>query len=77
MYSGSAVAASAELFLLHPAANLVEDLRAELDDVEGVEHLHGVGQCVAQRVGVAAERVERSVLDTGPELRVWAVSQPA
>ncbi len=44
LYSGSAVAASAELFLLHPAANLVDDLRAELDDVEGVEHLHGVGQ---------------------------------
>jgi hypothetical protein len=34
------VAAPAELLLLHAAADLVDDLGAELDDVEGVQHLH-------------------------------------
>jgi hypothetical protein len=36
------VAAAAELLLLHAAADLVDDLGAELDDVEGVQDLHRV-----------------------------------
>ncbi len=56
------VTAPAELLLLDAAADLVDDLSAELDDVEGVQHLHGVGQRVAQGVGVAAKGVERSSL---------------
>ncbi len=54
--------APSELLLLHAAADLVDDLGAELDHVEGVQHLHRVGQRVAQRVGVAAEPVERSAI---------------
>ena len=63
------------VFLLDPAADFVDDLGAELDDMEGVEDLHGVGQVVAQGVGVAAERVERGMLDPGPELLRLCVSQ--
>jgi len=47
------VAAPAELLLLDAPADLVDDLGAELDDVEGVQDLHRVGQVVAQGVGVA------------------------
>ena len=57
------VAAPAERLLLDAAADLVDDLGAELDDVEGVEDRDRVGQLVADGVGVAAERVERGVLD--------------
>jgi hypothetical protein len=52
-----------ELFLLHPAADFVDDLGAQLHDVEGVQDRDGVGQLVADRVGVAPERVERGVFD--------------
>ena len=61
------VTAPAQGVLLDAAADLVDDLGAELDDVEGVQHRDGVGQLVAQRVGVAAERVEGGVLDAGGE----------
>ena len=71
-----AVAAPAELLLLHAAADLVDNLGAELDDVEGVEHLHGVGQTVAQGVGVATDRVQRCRLDVRPELGLPGV-EPA
>jgi hypothetical protein len=54
-----AVVAPAELLLLHPAAEFVDDLAGELDDVEGIEHLNRVRQRVAQGVGVAAERIQR------------------
>lgn len=56
------VTSMSELFLLHPASDFVDDGRAELHDVDGVQHLHRVGQRVAQRVGVAAGRVEGGVL---------------
>ena len=62
------MAAPVQGFLLDAAADLVDDLGAQLDDVEGVEHRDGVGQLVADRVGVAAERVQRGVLDAGDEL---------
>ncbi len=42
--------ASAELLLLDTAADFVDELGAELDDVEGVEDLHCVGQRVAESV---------------------------
>jgi len=41
------VAAAVQLFLLDAAADLVHDLGAELDDVEGVQDLHRVGEAVA------------------------------
>ena len=62
------VPAPAQGVLLDPAADLVDDLGAELDDVEGVQHRDRVGQLVAHRVGVAAERVQGGVLDPGGEL---------
>ncbi len=40
------VAAAVQLLLLDAAADLVDDLGAELDDVDGIEDLHGVGQRV-------------------------------
>jgi hypothetical protein len=67
------VAAAAELLLLDAAADFVDDLGAELDDVEGVQDLHRIGQAVAQGVGVAAERVERGGLDVRPELGLSCV----
>ena len=57
------MAAVAQGGLLDAAADLVDDLGAELDDVERVQHRHGVGQLVADRVGVPAERVQGGVLD--------------
>jgi len=50
-------------FLLDVLAALVEGLHAESDEVEQVEHRDRVGQLVADRVRVAAERVECGVLD--------------
>ena len=52
------VAAAAQGVLLHAAADLVDDLGAEPDHVEGVEHGDRVGQAVADRVGVSAERIQ-------------------
>ncbi len=40
------------------AADLVESVAGQLHDVEGVEDSDRVGQLVADRVHVAAERVE-------------------
>ena len=54
--------------LLDAAADLVEGLRAEPDDVEGVEDRDRVGQLVADRVGVAPERIQRCVLDGDGDL---------
>jgi hypothetical protein len=45
--------APAKLFLLDSAADLVDDLGAQFDDMEGVQDRDGVGQLVADRVGVA------------------------
>jgi hypothetical protein len=44
--------APAKLFLLDSAADR-DDLGAQLDDMEGVQDRDGVGQLVADRVGVA------------------------
>jgi len=43
--------------LLNPASDLIDYLRAESDDVEGVEDRDGVRQLVTDRVGRAAERI--------------------
>jgi hypothetical protein len=53
-----AVAAAAQLPLLDAAVDLVDDLCAEPDDVEGVEHGDRVGQLVAD--GLAASRLATS-----------------
>jgi len=69
------VAAVAEGVLLDAAADLVDDLGAEPDYVEGVEDGDRVGQLVSDGVGVAAERVQRCLLDvSGEPLRL--VVQP-
>ena len=49
--------------LLDAAADLVDDVPGELDDMEGVQNRGGIGKLVADRVGVAAGRVECGVLD--------------
>ena len=56
------VAAVSQGVLLDAAADLVEDLGAELDDVERVQHRDRVWQLVADGVGIPAERVQRGVL---------------
>ncbi len=61
-----AVAAPAELLLLHAAADFVDDLSAELDNVQGVQDLHRIRQRVAKGVGIAAERVQRRRLNVWP-----------
>jgi hypothetical protein len=68
---GSALAAAvAQRVLLHPPADLVDDLVAESQHVEGIHHdLRGV-EPPDQRVVVAAIRVGGHALDT-------ADSQPA
>ena len=52
------VATPVQGLLLDAASDLIERLAGELDDVEGVEHGDGVGQLVADRVGIATERVQ-------------------
>ena len=69
------VAAVAEGVLLDAAADLVDDLGAEPHDVERVEHRDRVGQPVADRVGVAPERVQRGGLDAVDARSGWASSQ--
>jgi hypothetical protein len=64
-----------ERVLLDPAADFVDHGRAELDDVEGVQNRDGFGQFVADRVGVAAERVQRRCFEPGGEVRA-AVFEP-
>ena len=68
------MAAVAGLFLLDAAADLVEGLEAESShDVEGVQDVGGVGQVRAQRVEVAAERIQRG----GTGIRARHPSGPA
>ena len=55
------MAAVAEGVLLDAAADLIDDLGAEPHHVEGVQHRDRVGEPVADRVGVAAERIQRGV----------------
>jgi hypothetical protein len=52
-------AAVPEGLLLDAAADLVDGVEAELDDVESVEDAGRSGQVGAQGAGVAAERVQR------------------
>ena len=61
------VSAVPEGVLLDTAADLVHGLGGELDDVERVQHRDRLGQLVAQRVGVAAERVQGRDLDPATE----------
>jgi len=53
--------------LLDPAAGLFHGLQPEFDDVEGVEDGDGVLEFVADRVGVAPERVQWCDPDAGGE----------
>lgn len=61
--------------LLDSAAYLVDDLRAELDDVERVQDGGGVGELGVDRGLVATERVQGSDLDPRSEVDA-AVEQP-
>jgi hypothetical protein len=48
---------------LDAAADLIEDLGAEPEHLEGVKDGDGVGQLVADGVGATAERVQRGLLN--------------
>lgn len=63
----SLAASMTEGLLLEPAANVIHRRRAELDDVERVEHAVGVLELVIDRVLVSLERVQRRDLDHLPE----------
>jgi hypothetical protein len=62
------VAAPLQSLLLDPAADLVECLAGELDDMKGVQHGDRVGQLVADRVGIAPEGVQGGVFDSHGDL---------
>ena len=64
-----------ERVLLDPAADLVDHGRAELHDVERVQDGDGFGQFVADRIGVAAERIQRRRFDAGSKF-LAAVFEP-
>jgi hypothetical protein len=61
-------ATAAEGALLDPTTDLVDDVAGQAHDVESVQHLHGVGKLVTDRVAVPAERVESGVLHAGGNL---------
>jgi len=61
--------------LVDPAADLIDRVRAEPDDVEGVHDRGGVGEVVIDGVLVAVERVQGRDLDGGAEL-LPALGQP-
>ena len=69
------MAAVLELFLLDPAAGLLHRFQPKPDRVEGVEHGGGVVEYVADRVAVAAERVQGGRADPTGE-RLAAGVQP-
>ena len=71
------VATPVQGVLLDAAADLVDDLGAELDDVERVEHGDRVGQLVADRVGVATERVQGGLVIPAVNSSGCALSQAA
>jgi len=56
----------AEGLLLHPASYLVDDIEAELHDVEAIQHPGRMRQGSAQCGRVAAERVQSGHRDPGP-----------
>ena len=51
------------MLLLDSAPDVVDDLGAELEDVERVEYRDGVGELVVDGVLIAVERVRRRHLD--------------
>jgi hypothetical protein len=65
----------AEGVLLDAAADLVEDLCPEANDVEGVEDRDRVGQLVTDSVRIATEWIQRGLFDSGAE-SVGLVVQP-
>jgi hypothetical protein len=60
-------AAVTELFLLYPAAGLLHRLESEPYHMEGIQDGCGVFMLVADRVAVAAERIQRGGADPGGE----------
>jgi hypothetical protein len=62
------VATPAEGVLLDAAADLVDDLGAEPDHVEGVQHRDRVREAVTDRVGIPAKRVQGGSLHAVDEL---------
>ena len=69
------VASVADGVLLDAAADLVNDLRPEADDVEGVKDRDRVGQLVTDSVRIATERIQRGLFDGSGE-SVGLVLQP-
>jgi len=70
------VAAPTQGVLLHPAPHFVDDLGAQLHDMERIKDGDRVRELVADRVRVAPEGVEGSMLDPVDEGRVLLL-QPA
>jgi hypothetical protein len=72
------VAAPAQGVLLDPAPYFVDDLGAELDQVERVEHRDGVRELVADRVREATEGSREACLipsvNGGPDIRSCRLS---
>jgi hypothetical protein len=56
-----------ECVLLDATPDLIDDLGAQPDHVEGIEHRDRVREAVADRVGIAAERIQRGLFDAVDE----------
>ena len=69
------MASVAEGVLLDSAADFVDDLGGQPDDMEGVEYGDRVGQLVTDRVRVATERVQRGLFELAVNPSGWACSQ--
>jgi hypothetical protein len=69
------VAAVAKGVLLDAAPDFIDDLGAQPDYMEGIQHRDRVGQLVTNRVRIATERIQRGFLDGGGET-VGLVLQP-
>ncbi len=70
------VASMSEGVLLDPAAHVIVAGVRELDQLERVRDLHGVGQRVVERLAIRTRQIQRSPLDAIPP-RLVAVLEPA
>jgi hypothetical protein len=69
------VTSVAEGVLLDAAADLIDDLGPEADDMKGVEHRDRVAELVADRVRRATERIQGGLFDAGVNPLGWFCSQ--
>jgi hypothetical protein len=57
---------------LHPAADLVNDLGAEPDHMEGIQHRDRVRELFVDRVGLAPERIHTACSMSSMNSSGWA-----